>query len=61
MGERLFVSSHTVKTQAYSVYRKLGVSSRSEAVARVHELSLDASEPAVNQKRTAGKRNRLNG
>jgi LuxR family transcriptional regulator, maltose regulon positive regulatory protein len=42
MGERLFVSSHTVKTQAYSVYRKLGVSSRSEAVARVHELSLDA-------------------
>ena len=41
MGERLFVSSHTVKTQAYSVYRKLGVSSRSEAVARVHELGLD--------------------
>jgi LuxR family maltose regulon positive regulatory protein len=42
IGERLFVSPHTVKTQAYSVYRKLGVSSRSEAVARVHELSLDA-------------------
>ena len=41
MGERLFVSSHTVKTQAYSVYRKLGVSSRSEAVARVQELGLD--------------------
>jgi LuxR family maltose regulon positive regulatory protein len=41
MGERLFVSSHTVRTQAYSVYRKLGVSSRSEAVARVHELGLD--------------------
>jgi LuxR family transcriptional regulator, maltose regulon positive regulatory protein len=41
MGERLFVSSHTVKTQAYSVYRKLGASSRSEAVARVHELGLD--------------------
>jgi len=42
IGERLFVSSHTVKTQAYSAYRKLGVSSRSEAVARVHELGLDA-------------------
>jgi len=42
IGERLFVSSHTVKTQAYSAYRKLGVSSRSEAVARAHELGLDA-------------------
>ena len=42
IGERLYVSSHTVKTQAYSAYRKLGASSRSEAVARVHELGLDA-------------------
>jgi LuxR family transcriptional regulator, maltose regulon positive regulatory protein len=42
IGERLFVSSHTVRTQAYSAYRKLGVSSRSEAVARAHELGLDA-------------------
>jgi LuxR family maltose regulon positive regulatory protein len=42
IGERLHVSSHTVKTQAYSAYRKLGASSRSEAVARVHELGLDA-------------------
>ncbi len=42
IGERLYVSSHTVKTQAYSVYRKLGVSSRSHAVARMHELGLDA-------------------
>jgi LuxR family transcriptional regulator, maltose regulon positive regulatory protein len=41
IGERLFVSSHTVKTQAYSAYRKLGVSTRSEAVARLHELGLD--------------------
>jgi LuxR family maltose regulon positive regulatory protein len=30
ISERLFVSSHTVRTQAYSAYRKLGVSSRSE-------------------------------
>ena len=42
IGERLYVSSHTVKTQAYSVYRKLGVSSRSHAVARMQELGLDA-------------------
>jgi LuxR family maltose regulon positive regulatory protein len=42
IGERLFVSSHTVKTQAYSAYRKLGASSRSEAVARMRELGLDA-------------------
>jgi LuxR family transcriptional regulator, maltose regulon positive regulatory protein len=42
IGDRLYVSSHTVKTQAYSLYRKLGVSSRSEAVARTHEFGLDA-------------------
>jgi LuxR family transcriptional regulator, maltose regulon positive regulatory protein len=41
IGERLFVSSHTVRTQAYSAYRKLAVSSRSEAVARARELGLD--------------------
>jgi LuxR family maltose regulon positive regulatory protein len=41
IGERLYVSSHTVKTQVYSAYRKLGVSSRSEAVTRTHELGLD--------------------
>ncbi|MFZ0001390.1 MAG: LuxR C-terminal-related transcriptional regulator, partial [Trebonia sp.] len=34
IGERLFVSKNTVKTQAYSAYRKLRVSSRSEAVVR---------------------------
>ncbi len=42
IGERLYVSLHTVKTQASSVYRKLGVSSRSEAVARSQELGLNA-------------------
>jgi LuxR family maltose regulon positive regulatory protein len=34
IGARLHVSTNTVKTQALSVYRKLDVSSRSEAVAR---------------------------
>jgi LuxR family transcriptional regulator, maltose regulon positive regulatory protein len=41
IGERLYVSKNTVKTQAYSAYRKLGVSSRSEAVVRTRELGLD--------------------
>ena len=34
IGETLFVSRNTVKTQAISVYRKLGVSGRSEAIER---------------------------
>jgi LuxR family transcriptional regulator, maltose regulon positive regulatory protein len=40
IGERLHVSRHTVKTQAISVYRKLGVSSRSEAIDRVVQMGL---------------------
>jgi LuxR family maltose regulon positive regulatory protein len=40
IGDRLFVSRNTVKTQAISVYRKFGVSSRSEAIERAAELGL---------------------
>jgi LuxR family transcriptional regulator, maltose regulon positive regulatory protein len=40
IGERLFVSSHTVKSQAISSYRKLGVNSRGDAVGRAQELGL---------------------
>jgi len=40
IGERLFVSRNTIKTQAISVYRKLGVSSRSAAITRADELGL---------------------
>jgi LuxR family maltose regulon positive regulatory protein len=40
IGERLFVSRNTIKTQAISVYRKLGVSSRSDAITRAAELGL---------------------
>ena len=36
----MFLSPHTVKSQAYSIYRKLGASSRSQAVARSRELGL---------------------
>ena len=40
IGERLFLSRHTIKTQAISIYRKLGVSSRSETITRIGELGL---------------------
>jgi LuxR family maltose regulon positive regulatory protein len=40
IAERLFVSRNTVKSQAISVYRKLGASSRSEAIERALELGL---------------------
>jgi LuxR family transcriptional regulator, maltose regulon positive regulatory protein len=40
IGEQLFVSRNTIKTQAISVYRKLGVSSRSEAISRASDLGL---------------------
>lgn len=43
IGERLHVSTNTVKTQAHSVYRKLEVSSRSDAVARASQIGLLAS------------------
>ncbi len=40
IASRLYVSANTVKTQAHAVYRKLDVSSRSEAVARAAGLGL---------------------
>ena len=40
IGERLYVSRNTVKTQAISIYRKLDVSSRGDAVIRAGELGL---------------------
>lgn len=40
IGERLFVSPHTVKTQAISIYRKLGVTSRADAIRQAFELGL---------------------
>jgi LuxR family maltose regulon positive regulatory protein len=40
IGDRLFVSRHTVKTEAVSIYRKLGVSSRSEAIERAVQIGL---------------------
>jgi LuxR family transcriptional regulator, maltose regulon positive regulatory protein len=43
IGARLYVSRNTVKTQAISVYRKLGVSSRSDAIDRAVRLGLVAA------------------
>jgi LuxR family maltose regulon positive regulatory protein len=40
IGERLFLSQNTVKTHALSIYRKFGVSSRSEAVLKAQSLGL---------------------
>ncbi|HEY7013710.1 MAG TPA: LuxR C-terminal-related transcriptional regulator [Streptosporangiaceae bacterium] len=40
IAEELFLSPHTVKSQAMSLYRKLSASSRSEAVTRSRELGL---------------------
>jgi len=40
IAAQLGVSANTIKTQAHAVYRKLGVASRSEAVARAHEAGL---------------------
>ena len=37
---RLFVSSNTVRSQVGSIYRKLGVSSRSEAVQQATAIGL---------------------
>ncbi len=39
---RLVVSRNTVKTQAISIYRKLGVSTRSETITRMQQVGLVA-------------------
>jgi LuxR family transcriptional regulator, maltose regulon positive regulatory protein len=40
IAERLFLSSHTVKTQVKAIYRKLGVSSRNDAVQKATAIGL---------------------
>jgi LuxR family transcriptional regulator of spore coat protein len=40
IARRLYVTRNTVKTQVRSVYRKLGVSSRAEAIAKANEFQL---------------------
>ena len=40
IAEEVLLSRHTVKSEAISIYRKLGVGSRSQAVARARDLGL---------------------
>ena len=40
IGAALFLSPNTIKSQAISLYRKLGVATRSQAVTRSRELAL---------------------
>ena len=40
IAAEMFLSRYTVKSQAMSIYRKLGASSRNEAVARCRELGI---------------------
>jgi LuxR family maltose regulon positive regulatory protein len=45
IGDRLYLSRNTVKTQAAAIYRKFDATSRSEAVTRMHRLGLLTDQP----------------
>jgi LuxR family maltose regulon positive regulatory protein len=47
VGEHLFLSANTVKTHALSIYRKLGVTSRDQAVVEARSLGLLESVPSL--------------
>ena len=40
IGERVYLSRHTVKSHAVAIYRKLSVTSRNAAIARAEQLGL---------------------
>jgi LuxR family transcriptional regulator, maltose regulon positive regulatory protein len=40
IAEQMSLSRHTVKSEATSIYRKLGASSRDQAVMRARDLGL---------------------
>ena len=40
IGQELFLSANTIKTHTRAIYRKLGVSARTEAVERGHDTGL---------------------
>jgi LuxR family maltose regulon positive regulatory protein len=40
IAQELFLAPSTIKTEALSIYRKLGASSRNQAIARSRELGL---------------------
>jgi LuxR family maltose regulon positive regulatory protein len=45
IGEQLFVSVHTVKAQVTSIYRKLHVSSRTQAIQAARRVGLLTAGP----------------
>jgi LuxR family maltose regulon positive regulatory protein len=54
IAERLYVSPNTIKTQAQSIYRKLGVSNRGEAVDHARAAGLIDESPRSGDSRSAG-------
>jgi LuxR family transcriptional regulator, maltose regulon positive regulatory protein len=40
IGSRIYLSHHTVKSHAMSIYRKLGVASRAAAVEKARDIGL---------------------
>jgi LuxR family maltose regulon positive regulatory protein len=40
IAKEFFLSQHTIKSEAESIYRKLGVNTRDQAVSRARELGL---------------------
>jgi len=40
IGQELFLSTNTIKTHTRAIYRKLGATTRAEAVERAHEAGL---------------------
>ena len=40
IGQELYLSPNTVKTHVQAAYRKLGVSTRQDAIARAHEIGV---------------------
>jgi LuxR family maltose regulon positive regulatory protein len=56
IGDHLFVSRNTVKTHTVSIYRKLLVSGRSEAIERAIELNLLDDRSSGGDRAAAGVR-----
>ncbi|MER5946473.1 LuxR C-terminal-related transcriptional regulator [Streptomyces sp. NPDC001904] len=54
IADLLYVSHNTVKSHVRAVYRKLGASSRAEAVRRGRELGLVGPSPASQERLTDG-------
>lgn len=54
IGERFHLSPNTIKTQAISIYRKLSVSARTDAVLRARDIGLLDDQPGPSAAGRAG-------